>query len=99
MCPKGIKADWIIYNDCQSDEIKIKHFKDYTKTKDDNDHIRCGVKLIEDHKCTNLLDFDEYLKCPYLCYCMYVNARMYEEFTDYLTKYNQSTESTARGRS
>ena len=67
MCPKGIKADWIIYHDRQSDEIEIKNFEDYTKTKDDNDHIRCGVKLIEDHKCTNLLDFDEYLKCPDLC--------------------------------
>ena len=60
MCSKGIKADWIIYHDRQSDEIKIKKFEDYSKTKDDNDHIRCGVKLIEDHKCTNLLDFDEY---------------------------------------
>ena len=49
MCPKGIKADWIIYHDRQSDEIRIKNFKDYMETKEDNDHIRCGVKLIEDH--------------------------------------------------
>ena len=51
-----------------------------------------ALKLIEDHKCTNLLDFDEYLKCPDLCYCMYVNAGMYEEFNDYLSKYQKKKE-------
>ena len=87
MCSKGMKADWVIYQDHQSDEIKIKNFKDYTETKDDNGHIRCGVNFIEDHECTDLLDFDKYLKKPDLCYCMYVNAGMYEEFNGYLTKY------------
>ena len=87
MCSKGMKADWVIYHDHQSGEIKIKNFKDYSETKDDNNHIRCGVKLIEDHECTDLLDFDKYLKKPDLCNCMYVNAGIYEEFNDYLTKY------------
>ena len=62
MCSKGMKVDWVIYRDHQSNEIKIKNFKDYSETKDDNNHIRCGVKLIEDHECTDLLDFDKYLK-------------------------------------
>ena len=87
MCPKGMKADWVIYHDLQSDEIKIKNYEDYIETKDNNEHIRCGVKLIEDHECTNLLNFYKYLKNPDLCFCMYVNAGMYEEFNDYLTKY------------
>ena len=70
MCPKGFKADWVIYHDHQNDEIKIKNFKDCTETKDDNDDIRCGVKLIEDHECTDFLDCDKFLKNPELCHCM-----------------------------
>ena len=87
MCSKGMRADWVIYHNHQSDDIKIYNFKDYTETKDKNYHIRCGEKLIEDHECTNLLDFDKYFKKPNLCHCMYVNAGMYEEFNGYLTKY------------
>ena len=37
--------------------------------------------------CTNVLDYDAYLKNPDLCFCMYVNAGMYEEFNDYLIQY------------
>ena len=87
ICPRRIKPDWVIYNDHESDEIKTKNFKDYKERTEDRTHIKFGVKLIEDHDCTNLLDYDAYLKNPDLCFCMYVNAGMYEEFNDYLTKY------------
>ena len=67
-------------------KLKLKILK-ITKKQPKTVHIKFVVKLIEDHDCTYLLDYDAYLKNPDLCFCMYVNAGMYEEFNDYLTKY------------
>ena len=74
------EADWVIYLGHEDDFIKVKNIGDYKLTRNPKNKFYFFVKLIEDHYCSDLCD------------CIYVNAGMYEEFNDYLSKYQKENE-------